>query len=83
MKLNLPEQDQPAKIFNTLQYVVFLAMFIGIYLAARRYVHAWYLRALCLIADYIVCALISFCVLKPLSDKAAESLRQKKNRPRS
>ena len=78
MKLNLPEQDQPAKIFNTLQYVVFLAMFIGIYLAARRYVHAWYLRLLCLLADYAVCALISYCILKPLSDRAAEGLRRKK-----
>ncbi len=83
MKPNLPEQDRPAKIFNTLQFLVFLAMFIGIYLFVRRFVHAWYLRVLCLIADYAVCALISYCVLKPLSDKAADSIRQKKNRPRS
>ena len=80
--MKLPEQDQPAKVFNVMQFVVFAVMFIGIYLFARRFVHAWYLRALCLIADYVICALISYCVLKPLSDKAAESLRQKKDRSR-
>ncbi len=77
MKLNLPEQDTPAKIFNTIQFIVFLALFIGIYLFARHFVRSFWLRILCLIGDYVICALISFCVLKPLSDKAAQSLREK------
>ena len=80
MKMQLPAQDKPAKIFNTLQFIVFLAMFIGIYLVVRRYVTAWYWRVLCLIADYAVCALISFCVLKPLSDRAAQALRSRNDK---
>ena len=80
MKIEVPQQDRAGRLFSTLQFIVFLAMMIGIYLFLRRYVHAWYLRLLCLIADYIVCALISYCVLKPLSDKAAESMRKRQKK---
>ena len=78
MNFNLPQQDGPAKILSVLQLIVFLAMFIGIYLFLRRLTDSTLLRIVFLIADYAVCALISFCVLKPLSDKAAAELRKRK-----
>lgn len=78
MNFNLPQQDGPAKIFSVLQLIVFLAMFIGIYLFLRRLTDSTLLRIVFLIADYAVCSLISFCVLKPLSDKAAAELRKRK-----
>lgn len=78
MNLNLPQQDGPAKLFSVLQLVVFLAIFIGLYLFLRRLTDSTWLRIVFLIGDYIICSLISFCVLKPLSDKAAASLRRRK-----
>lgn len=78
MNLNLPQQDGPAKFFSALQLIVFLALFIGIYLFLRRLTDSVILRILMLAGDYIVCALLSFCVLKPLSDKAADEVRKHK-----
>lgn len=78
MNLNLPQQDKPAKFFSVLQLIVFLALFIGLYLFLRRLTDSLILRIFFLVADYIVCALISFCVLKPLSDKAASEMRKRK-----
>ncbi|MCR5305133.1 MAG: hypothetical protein K6E36_01345 [Oscillospiraceae bacterium] len=80
MNLNLPQQDGPAKFFSILQFIVFLALFIGLYLFLRRLTDSTLLRIVFLIGDYIVCALISFCLLKPLSDKAAAEVRSRKKK---
>lgn len=80
MNLNLPQQDGPAKFFSILQLIVFLALFVGLYLFLRRLTDSVILRILILVGDYIICALLSFCVLKPLSDKAADEIRKRKNK---
>ena len=78
MNIQLPESDGIGKAFAAVQLVVFLAMFIGLYVFVRQYVGSFILRVLCFIGVYIVCSLISFCVLKPLADKAANALRNRK-----
>ena len=78
MHSRVPEQDGAGKAISVVQLILFLAMFIGIYVFVRQYVQSFFLRVLCLIGDYIVCSLILFLIFKPLSDKAAESLRKRK-----
>jgi hypothetical protein len=53
-------------------------MFIGLYVFVRQFAGSFIIRALFFIGVYIVCSLISFCVLKPLADKAANALRNRK-----
>ena len=78
MNIQLPESDGIGKAFTAVQLVIFLAMFIGLYVFIRQYAGSFLMRALCFIGVYIVCSLISFCVLKPLADKAANALRNRK-----
>ena len=78
MNMQLPESDGIGKAFAAVQLVIFLAMFIGLYVFVRQFAGSFIIRALFFIGVYIVCSLISFCVLKPLADKAANALRNRK-----
>lgn len=79
MKIPNPQTlDQPAKFVTILNFIFFLAVFIGIYVFVRQFVHHMLLRILCLLADYFVTALLTYCVIRPLSEKAAHALRREK-----
>lgn len=79
MKLSLPEKDGVGKLFAVIQLIVFLALFLGIYLILRRFVHALILRILVLLGDYFVVSLFLYLVVKPLCDRAENAMRNKKN----
>lgn len=73
----LPQQDNIAKVFSVLQFLCFLVLFIGLYLLMRRLVHAFLLRILILLLDYVVVSFVSYLVLRPLFARAEKSVREK------
>ena len=79
MKIPNPQTlDRPQKLVNFLNLLVFLAVFLGLYLTARHFIHSILLRILCLLAAYFVSAMLTYCVIRPLSEKTLSSLRKKK-----
>lgn len=75
----IPEKDKIGKVSAFIQLVIFLVLFIGIYLVARRFVHAFFLRILILIADYFAVSMVTFLAIKPLSERLEEAIRRKKS----
>ena len=73
----IPQQDNIAKFFSVLQFLCFLVLFIGFYLLLRRLVHAFLLRVLILILDYIVVSFVSYLVLRLLFARAEKAMREK------
>ena len=76
--LNLPEQDGIGKVSSAVQLICFLVLFIGIYLLLRKVVHAFILRLLILIVDYIVVSLFTYLCIRPLAIRAENAFRKKK-----
>ncbi|MBR6718930.1 MAG: hypothetical protein IKI77_11390 [Oscillospiraceae bacterium] len=75
---NLPEQDGIGKVSSVIQLICFLVLFIGIYLLLRKVVHAFILRLLILIVDYIVVSLFTYLCIRPLAIHAENAFRKKK-----
>lgn len=75
---NADSLDGAQKFVTILNLIVFLVVFLGLYLIVRQYVQNLFLRILCLAADYSITSLLVYCVIRPLSDKAADALRQMK-----
>ena len=73
----VPQQDNIAKVFSVLQFLCFIVLFFGSYLLLRRLVHAFLLRVLILVLDYIVVSFVSYLVLRPLFARAEQSVREK------
>ncbi len=72
---NVNTMDRAEKFVTVLNCILFLVMFVGLYLMARQFVHNFFLRILCLLADYFVTALVIYCIIRPLSARAAEAIR--------
>ena len=75
---NLPEHDGIGKVSSVIQLICFLVLFIGIYLLLRKVVHAFILRLLILIVDYIVVSLFTYLCIRPLAIRAENAFRKKK-----
>ena len=75
--MNFPQQGNTGKGAALVQLICFLVLFLGIYLIFRRFVHAWDLRLLILIADYAAVSLITFVLIKPLTEKTGKKSRKK------
>lgn len=74
----LPEQDGVGKVSSVIQLICFLVLFLGIYLLLRKVVHAFVLRLLILIVDYVVVSLFTYVCIRPLAIRAEKAFRSKK-----
>ena len=74
----LPEQDGVGKVSSVIQLICFLVLFLGIYLLLRKVVHAFVLRLLILIVDYVVVSLFTYLCIRPLAIRAENAFRKKK-----
>ena len=73
---NAAALDGAAKFVTIVNFIVFLVVFLGLYLVARHFIHNIFLRIICLIVAYFIASLLTFFVLKPLSDRAADAIRK-------
>ena len=75
---DLKALDGATKFVTVINFIFFVAVFVGLYVIARHFVHNFFLRILCLLVIYIITSLLTYCVLKPLSDRAAEAIRSRR-----
>lgn len=75
---NAAALDGAAKFVTIVNFIVFLVVFLGLYLVARHFIHNIFLRIICLIVAYFIASLLTFFVLKPLLDRAADAIRKLK-----
>lgn len=77
MKLNIPQQQSKIeKVFSVLQFVLFLAIFIGLAVLIWKLFGSWWLRIPLLVVDYIVSSLILYCVFRPLAERAVRERQE-------
>ncbi len=71
--------DGIQKVVNAINLIFFIAVFIGLYMIVLHFVHNILLRILGFLAVYFVDSMLTYCVLKPLSDRAAAEVRRRKH----
>lgn len=77
MKLNIPQQQSKIeKVFSVLQFLLFLAIFIGLAVLIWKLFGSWWLRIPLLVVDYIVSSLILYCVFRPLAERAVRERQE-------
>ena len=81
MKIDIPDPsslDKSTKVVNTLNFIIFLLLFFGIVSFLWYLFPQILLRILSVIAAYVAASLLTFCIIKPLSERAAASMRNRK-----
>lgn len=78
MKIQIPEQNtKMEKLMNVMQFVLFLAIFIGLAVFIWKLTGSWWLRIPLLVVDYMVSSLLLYCVFRPLAERCVKSGREK------
>lgn len=74
MKIDVPKlHTKMEKLMPVLQFVLFLAIFIGLAVFIWQLTDSWWLRILLLVADYVVSSLLLYCVFRPLAERCVRT----------